>query len=118
MQFFGLYGTTFSSAALSAVAGLPPFLLYALFWPVPYVIVDRPHARGLRPLAACVRLAAAEPGAYAAAGLAAAALLFAAVLPWGALLPVLGPLAGLVTAHAYDRLAGSADAGAGEEPAG
>ena len=88
-------------------AALPTFALWVLFWPVPYLILDRPDLRGLRPLRECPRIAAGGWGGYMAAGVASGVLVAVALAPWGLLLPVFGPAAGLLTAHAYDRMARS-----------
>ncbi|QDT17969.1 zinc ribbon domain-containing protein [Alienimonas californiensis] len=89
---------------IAAVAA-PTLLVWLLVWPLPFLIVDRPHLLHVRPLKACLTLPAGHRGALLAAGFLAAALLVLGTLPWGLLLPVTGPMAGLLLAHAYDRVA-------------
>ena len=88
---------------VGAAAVFPAAAVWTLFWPLPYLILDRPDLRGLRPLRECWRMAAAGWGGHVAVGLASAALVAVAILPWGLLLPMLAPPAGLLTAHAYLR---------------
>lgn len=88
-----------------AAAVFPAAALWTLFWPLPYLILDRPDLRGLRPLRECWNMAAEGWGGHVVTGVASAALLTSAIAPWGALLPVLGPLTGLITAYAYVRRA-------------
>ena len=104
---------------LTAAAGLmvPP-VLFTLFWPVPFLIQDRPELRGVRPLLAAPAVGAGAWGGHIAVGLAAfvltvagpLAILGVAVALFGgaallvAPLPLLAaPLGGLMLAHAYDR---------------
>ena len=102
---------------IALAAWLPAIALWVLFWPVPYLILDRPDLRGLRPLRECPRLAAGGWGGYLAAGLASGVLTAVALAPFGLLLPVFGPAAGLLTAHAYDRFARVAEeVGEGNDP--
>ena len=84
---------------------------FVLFWPVPFVAVDRPDLRHVRPVLACFTLPAGRWGSHVAVGLAAAGLLF---LGWTTLcvgLLFTGPLAGLLLAHGYDRLTRSESGG-------
>ena len=101
-----------------------PFLL---LWPVPFLIHDRPHLTGFRPIAAAWRLARARGGGFWSAGLAAYACLaatvwftvggpiatarpdalfpalFGAAICTGIGLPLTAPPTVLLLAHAYDR---------------
>ncbi|MFH5803896.1 zinc ribbon domain-containing protein [Alienimonas sp. DA493] len=110
-----------------AAIALPALIAWLLFWPLPFLIVDRPHLRHVRPLKACLHLPRGHWGGYVAIGLVSAVALVAGGLPalvglpeiglWlcPLTLPVTGPMAGLLIAHVYDRLAHSgADR---EEPA-
>ena len=77
--------------------------LWVLFWPLPFVILDRPDLKYLRPAAACLGRLPGRWGGQVAAGTAAGALLLIGALPWGLGLPFAVPLAGLILAHAHDR---------------
>ena len=95
-------------------------LLWLLYWPLLFVIADRPDQRHVKPLWFCLTLPRGRWGAHLATGFVGGALLLAgpglalatavSVEEEGALflaLPftcVLVPLAGLILAHAYDRL--------------
>ena len=111
--------TDILTTALTFAAVATPWLgLWVLFWPTPYLILDRPDLRGVRPLAASLRGLRNDPGGHLAAGAASGLALVAAVTPWGFGLPVFGPLAGLLSAHGFDRLGRAGAFGAGEEGAG
>ena len=126
-----------ASAHLSGLIGpltlgsllLVPPALFVLFWPVAFLIHERPELRHVRPLFAAVRLGAGRWGGHVAVGLAAyvltatgpLALLGATVLLFGLgggigptellgvlvlgtpLLPFTAPLGGLMLAHAFLR---------------
>ena len=95
-------------------------LLWLLYWPLLFVIADRPDQRHVKPLWFCLTLPRGRWGAHLATGFVAGALLLAGpglplliaiglekegplflALP---LTCVLVPLTGLILAHAYDRL--------------
>ena len=106
-----------SEIALLIVVYILPMVVdtvaFCLFWPVPFLAVDRPHLRGLRPVAACFTLPAGRWGAHLSVGLAALGVQF---LGWlvvcvGSLFTL--PLAGLILAHGYARLAAGGDAETG-----
>ena len=117
--WFDLWAVLPGDSMLTILIGgyaLPAILFWTLFWPLPYVIVDRPDLRHLRPLKACLTLPAGRWGGHLAIGAITAALLILGTLPWGVALPITGPLAGLLTAHAYDRAALAAIDGEETEP--
>ena len=83
---------------------LPPLAAaaaFCLFWPVPFLAIDRPGLRHVRPVFACFTLPAGRWGSHVAVGLAALGLL---ALGWAAVCAGVlftAPLAGLVLAHGY-----------------
>ena len=81
----------------------PPVLLWVLFWPLPFLIVDRPDLRHVRPLKACLTLPAGHWGGHLAIGAVTAVLLFLGTLPYFLLWPAVFPIVGLLVTHAYDR---------------
>ena len=84
--------------------GLAALLIWVLFWPLPFLIADRPDLRHVRPLRACLRLPDGAWGGHLAAGAAGLVPLLVTAPVLGLLLPVTAPLTGLILAHAYDRL--------------
>ncbi|MFH5803897.1 hypothetical protein [Alienimonas sp. DA493] len=99
-------GDAFAAAGLIGLY-LVPFVVglgtFLLFWPVPFLCLDRPDLGHVRPLAAAVRLPGGSWGGYLAVGAAAYGLLMVGYLLCGVGLLFTGPLAGLMLAHAYDR---------------
>ncbi|NNJ24657.1 zinc ribbon domain-containing protein [Alienimonas chondri] len=93
---------------------VPTVVMWTLFWPLPFLIVERPDLRHARPLKACLTLPAGRWGGHVAISLVTAVMLFLATLPWTLLLPIVGPMVGLLLAHAYDR--GARVAEEAEEP--
>ena len=83
---------------------LAALVVWLLFWPLPFLIADRPDLRHVRPLRACLALPRGAWGGHLAAGAAGLVPLLVTALTLGLLLPVAGPLTGLILAHAYDRL--------------
>ncbi|NNJ24656.1 zinc ribbon domain-containing protein [Alienimonas chondri] len=77
--------------------------LFLLFWPVPFLCLDRPDIGHVRPLWAAIQLPAGSWGGHLAVGAAAYGLLFIGTLFCYVGLLVTAPLAGLLLAHAYDR---------------
>ncbi|QDT17968.1 hypothetical protein [Alienimonas californiensis] len=93
--------------ALMLLGYLIPVAVYGgvflLFWPVPFLCVDRPDVGHVKPLWWSLKMPAGSWGGHLAVGGAAYGLLFLGALPCGVGLPFTGPLAGLLLAHAYDR---------------
>ena len=116
---------------LVAAVAVPLLVLWLLFWPLAFLIADRPDLRGVRPLWVCFTLPSGRWGGHLAAGTAGLAVAFAPafavglvllgdLLAWGnwwesetvnvlmlLLVPpaflVTLPAGGLLLAHAYDR---------------
>ena len=87
--------------ALSMAAGAG---LFAVFWPVPFLIVDRPGLGHVRPLwHAALVPGSGRWGGHLAVGLTAYGVLALGYFFCGVGLIFTGPLAGLLMAHAYDR---------------
>ena len=114
-----------------AAVAVPLLILGLLFWPLAFLIADRPDLRGVRPLWACLTLPAGRWGGHLAAGtaglvvaltpaLAVGLVLLGDLLAWWdwwesetvnvlmlLLVPpaflVTLPAGGLLLAHAYDR---------------
>ena len=53
-----------------AAVAVPLLVLWLLFWPLAFLIADRPDLRGVRPLWACLRLPTGRWGGHLAAGTA------------------------------------------------
>ena len=96
-----MYGSMF------AVNGL----FFLLFWPLPFLCVDRPDLGHVRPLMRSLTLPQGSWGGHLAVGASAyAILLLSSIFTCGIGVLFAGPLAGLMLAHAYDRLdRGAAD---------
>ena len=78
-------------------------VMFLLFWPVPFLCLDRPDVGHVKPLWKAVTLPEGRWGGHLAVGAAAYGLLLAGYLTCGVGLLFTGPLAGLLLAHAYDR---------------
>jgi len=89
--------------AIWAAAAIPALVLWTLFWPLPFLIVDRPDLHHVRPLIVCLQLPAGRWGGHVAISLLTAAVFVGSVFAWTFPLPFVGPYLGLLMAHAYDR---------------
>ena len=104
---------------LVCLFGLPLASLtvaFCLFWPAPFLAVDRPGLRHVRPVLACFTLPAGRWGSHVAVGLAALGLL---ALGWAAVCAGVlftAPLAGLMLAHGYRGLVAGQDDEFGPTP--
>ena len=78
-------------------------VMFLLFWPVPFLCLDRPDVGHVKPLWRAVTLPDGRWGGHLAVGAAAYGLLLAGSFVCYVGLLFTGPLAGLLLAHAYDR---------------
>ena len=108
-------GSDFAETVAVVGVAVPLFVLWTLFWPLPFVIVDRPDLGRLRPLRVCVRLARGGWGGRLAVSFLTAAAVVGCVFAWVLPLALVGPFLLLLMAHRYDREARALDEAAPPE---
>ena len=92
---------------LLGLTGLIPLAvnvgMFVLFWPVPFLCVDRPDVGHVKPIWWALKMPAGSWGGHLAVGAAAFGLLLGGLLLCLVGVLLTAPLAGLLLAHAYDR---------------
>ncbi len=76
---------------------------FMLFWPVPFLCLDRPDLGHVKPIWGALTLPSGSWGGHLAIGATAYGLLLAGGMACGIGLLFVGPFVGLMLAHTYDR---------------